>query len=317
MSARILEEALKILAAREPVVTSLRGASVAYLGPEHSHSYEAAIEAFPEAQIIACTNFRSMFERLYEGDVDYIIVPTENSIAGIVYEPLSELFEWTDKNSARRIIAFGDHPMRIRNYLAAKEKVSPSLIHRIYTKDEAHRQCMKWLVQNNLDQNVEHVGSTSYAAKLVREAEDPNIAAICTHSAAHCNSLQLVVEQPITDDPTNTTDFLKLKLVDSPMPESSTAGPQVTLLFVVLQDEPGSLHRVLSIFARDGYNLRDITKAPLKHTMRISPGFKHWFLLEYEASGFDEDFRRTLEKLARRKELQHVVKVVGSFTRHG
>lgn len=313
MQTDVVRQAVEVLEATEKASGDLARPTVAYLGPPYSHSHIAAEQAFPEGQLLACPSFKSIFQRLYEEDADYGLVPIQNSLNGPIGEPLGQVFEWTDKDGPGTVTGFGDFSMRIRNYLVAKGDMPLTSIRRIYTKEEAHRQCSDFLMMHGLDDRVEHVGSTSQAAEIVGSRKGQRIAAICTVAAAEHHGLVLLVPDSITDDPTNRTRFLKVKLAETPLPASDANGPSIVLVFFVLQDEPGTLHRVLAAFAKVGHNLRDVFTGPLRPSMRVSSEFKDWFFLDYAESDRDTAFATTINGLGRRRELYHAMKVVGQF----
>lgn len=315
---------------------------VAYLGPSFSHSYDATLECFESPMAVECSTFRRIFELLLLGEVDYGLVPVDNSIGGSVFEPLHELFEWTDRDSSRRVIAVGEHVMPIRNFLAASQPISLSDVKEkvtmIQSKEEVFRQCADWLRREGLDGKLRPESSSSEAARLVKGDTSGKSAVICSRSAVEHFGLNLVVPQPITDDPTNRTRFLKIQvfskepmarieiqtsLVGAGSPPTGTdipaAAPHlpddespVSLFFAVLRDTRAALSKTLNVFSK--FNLRNVTIAPMPQRMRISPEFKHWFLFEFESSLHDDEFVAALARLKRRSDLQHAIKVVGSFS---
>src|SRR6185437_11955368 len=65
---------------------------VAYLGPEYSFSYLAAVERFGQAiELVAVGSIAAVFEEVNRGHVDFGVVPIENSTDGRIADTL-EMF---------------------------------------------------------------------------------------------------------------------------------------------------------------------------------------------------------------------------------
>lgn len=56
---------------------------VVYLGPEGSFSHAAAMRRFPRCELIPHRTFQEVFNAVYRGDVDYCVLPVENSVKGL------------------------------------------------------------------------------------------------------------------------------------------------------------------------------------------------------------------------------------------
>ena len=65
---------------------------VGYLGPSGSFTHNAALKAFPEAELISLGTITEVIKSYEEGRVDYAVIPVENSIEGSVHESLDYLF---------------------------------------------------------------------------------------------------------------------------------------------------------------------------------------------------------------------------------
>ena len=59
---------------------------VSYLGIPGSYSHQAAHECFPGASYSGFSKFGDVIKAAHDGDVDYAIIPVENSSAGRVTE---------------------------------------------------------------------------------------------------------------------------------------------------------------------------------------------------------------------------------------
>ena len=77
---------------------------VAFLGPKGSFSHHVAQEAFPQADLVPYQNITEVM-KAYEGkEVDYSVVPVENSIEGSVHETLDYLFHQAEIQAVAEIV---------------------------------------------------------------------------------------------------------------------------------------------------------------------------------------------------------------------
>ena len=65
---------------------------VGYLGPIGSFTHNAALKAFPKADLVSLGTITEVIKSYEEGRVDYAVIPVENSIEGSVHESLDYLF---------------------------------------------------------------------------------------------------------------------------------------------------------------------------------------------------------------------------------
>ncbi len=59
---------------------------VAIQGELGSFSHQAALRSIPDAEVLPCALSADAFERLRKGEVDAIMIPIENTLAGSVVE---------------------------------------------------------------------------------------------------------------------------------------------------------------------------------------------------------------------------------------
>jgi len=59
---------------------------IGYLGPKGSFSHHVAQKAFPKGNLVPLKNITEVMKAYESGQVDYSIVPVENSIEGSVHE---------------------------------------------------------------------------------------------------------------------------------------------------------------------------------------------------------------------------------------
>lgn len=227
---------------------------VAFLGPKGSFSHHVAQEAFPQADLVPYQNITEVM-KAYEGkEVDYSVVPVENSIEGSVHETLDYLFHQAEIQAVAEII------QPIKQQLLATSLDKP--IEKVFSHPQALAQGKGYIRQHYPEAAIEITASTAYAARFVAEHPDQPFAAIAPRTAAVEYGLQ-VVAQDIQEMEENFTRFWilgqtipALKLVKQEEKQS---------LALTLPDNlPGALYKALSTFAWRGIDLTKIESRPLK-----------------------------------------------------
>ena len=77
---------------------------VGYLGPSGSFTHNAALKAFPEAELVSLGTITEVIKSYEEERVDYAVIPVENSIEGSVHESLDYLFHQADIRAVAEIV---------------------------------------------------------------------------------------------------------------------------------------------------------------------------------------------------------------------
>lgn len=261
---------------------------VAFLGPEYSYSYEAAIGRFGgSAALMPEPSFAAIFQALENERVDYGVVPVENSTEGAVNLTLDLLI---DTNA----VIIGEILLPIRHVLMARES---SGFTRIISHQQSLGQCRNFLATAYPHCELEAVASNSLAAKLA--ADDPAVAAIGPAAAARANSLRIVAEN-IQDLAHNTTRFL----VMGRDPVNPSGSDKTSLLFA-LPERAGALHGALSLFAKQHINLTMIQSRPARES-----AWEYVFFVDLEGHRSDPKIASALAALERQSLF---LKVLGSY----
>lgn len=222
--------------------------SVAYLGPAgtytqaavHKH-FGAAVETMPLAAI------DEVFREVATGNVDYGVVPVENSTEGVVSHTLDQLV-----SSQLRIC--GEVALPVHHNLMSH---APALdqVTRVIAHAQSLAQCRTWLDSHMPGVAREAVASNGEAARVVAQ-EDAGAAAIAGQSAAALYDVPVLAAN-IEDEPDNTTRFLVLGTRSVP-----ASGDDRTSVMVAIDNQPGMLHRLLTPIAEAGVDLVRIESRP-------------------------------------------------------
>lgn len=262
---------------------------VAYLGPEFTFSHLAAIERFGQsAELVPVGTIAAVFEEVERGQVQFGVVPMENSTDGRV----SDTLDCFSRSPAR---ICGELQLRIHHCLLSVG--NRDQIRTVFSKPQPLSQCRNWLARHLPNANLHEVSSTAEAAQ--RAMGDADAAAVASAQAAVNYELPVLV-QNIEDNPDNITRFAIIS--------TSTAdrsGKDKTALMFEIAHEPGALADAMAIFKRNQLNMTWIESFPI-------PGSRgrYLFFVEFVGHHGESGARKAIGTLAK-KSLR--LEVLGSY----
>lgn len=232
---------------------------IAFLGPQASFTQLAAIQLFPDEELIPQPNILDCFIAVEKGDVDKAVVPLENSIEGTVSMTLDYLYKTPGiKIQAEAVMPIAHHLMILPDCDAER-------IEKIYSHPQALAQSFHFLDDHFKDIPKQDFSSTAAAAKHVSENPDRNLAAVANQFAANLYGLK-IIHHNIQDFEQNHTRFIILSKDNGSYEneELKVLGEKSGLLITLPEDHAGGLHQVLSVFAWRKMNLSKIESRTLK-----------------------------------------------------
>lgn len=268
-----------------------RKLKVAYLGPAHTYSHQAALKLFGDStDMVPEPTIRDIFLETEQGRADFGVVPVENSTEGSV---LFTLDSFVDSN----LKVCAELSLPIVHTLMAR--CPRGEIQTVYSHPQALAQCRGWLAANL--PRAETVQSPSTVKAAEQAAADPTGAAIGPGLAAEHYGLD-ILEEGVQDLATNITRFL----VVGPRIASPT-GRDKTALMVGIRDRVGALHDMMGVFAREGISLTNIVSRPLR-----GKAWEYIFFLETGGHAEEPAMGRALAELEQQCSM---VKLLGSWPR--
>ena len=212
-----------------------------FLGPEGTYAH-SAMKKFVENLNIKVKNIIPVFPitavfRAIEKDKNAIaVLPIENSIEGIVRETIDNLVKLEDKSF--KIVAETVIPI---NHCLMSKSADKAEIKEVISHSQALGQCSGYLCKNFPNVRITAAASTSEAAKSLQD-KDNTCAAIAAEVAADLYGLN-ILDKNINDVLDNKTRFILLARGERP-----STGCDKTSIFFSVNNEPGALFNVLSIF---------------------------------------------------------------------
>jgi chorismate mutase/prephenate dehydratase len=269
--------------------------SIAYLGPEASNTHAAAMKKFgASVHYEALTTVSDIFTAVEKGEVDYAVIPIENSTEGSVREALDSFVE-----SDLKIVA--QIHLEIAHALISATPLDK--ITKVYSKDQALAQCRNWLQRHLPHAQLIDAPSTSRAVQIAKA--EPGAAAIAGELAAQFYGVP-VVEKNIQDKADNTTRFFVIGRKPS---GPAGNGRDMTSFLISLGDEAaahsGSLLKMLMPLAERGINLSKIESRPSKKRP-----WDYYFFIDVTGHYEDATMKAALVEL---KQFCPMVKWLGSY----
>lgn len=290
ISRRLQQQAKKEEFIFAPAVKNPR---VAYLGRPASNSAEALLQMFPDASVtISSETFNGIFKLLNEEQVDYGVLPIENSSTGAITDVLDLLCR-------NNLYIVSEAFMKIEFHLAAPKGATLAGIRQVYSHPQGFLQCADFLnTLENLEEKTP-LASTADSALYVSEENDVTKAAIVSPKAAALYGLVPLAEN-IQTAKTNTTRFVAVARQMEQHPKAD----KISLAFT-LRHESGSLCKVLSAFSRHGLNLLYIESRPL-------PGhnFEYMFFTDLSGSLKTDAVTDAMNEI---KELSSSLQILGNY----
>ena len=194
--------------------------------------------------IIHKPDFNSIWDNL---DTNTIwVIPIENSYAGSIHENLYNFLKYQVK-------IIGSYDLKVEHCLLSKNKNISEITH-VYSHPQALSQCFDYLQQKNI-QPVKYF-DTAWAAEMLTDNTQKNIAAIASKKAAEVYNLE-ILDENIQDQDNNTTRFFIIALTGS-MVNFSDKKNKISLIFEANEN----ICDALSCFKKNNISVTKIESLP-------------------------------------------------------
>ncbi len=269
--------------------------TIAYLGPVGTNSetvalsYRKSILNDLTVELKPYPSIAKVMEALAKGQVNWAVVPVENSTAGGVAITLDGLWEFDTLHIHKELVLPICH-------LLLSSGTSLEDIKTVYSHPQALAQCQKWLEVNLPNAEIIPTNSTTEALEHIKG--EANVAAIASPRAAETYDLPILASE-ISDYSDNCTRFWVLSR------QVSRIGRRISLAFSVSQNVPGALVRPLQALANRQLNLSRIESRPTKRSLG-----EYIFFLDLEVTQSEDQTQMALEELSQYVE---ILKIFGRY----
>ncbi|MBF4468451.1 MAG: prephenate dehydratase [Methanobrevibacter arboriphilus] len=266
---------------------------MAFLGPKGTFSHEAA--SILEGELVSYCSIPSVMSSVVTGECCKGIVPIENSIEGPVGLTLDLLAHKINLNIERELIIPINHNLLVDedNY---DNIIDINTIKDVYSHSQALAQCQNYLENHNM--KTHFTLSTAAAAKSIKGKI--GVGAIGTLKAAELYGLK-AIDKNIQDIKNNQTRFIVLSKDQTEI----SGNDKTSILFSLFDDNPGGLHDILGIFAKNNINLTKIESRPSKEGLG-----KYIFFVDFEGHKNEDIVENILNTI---EEKVSYLKILGSY----
>jgi prephenate dehydratase len=229
---------------------------VGFLGPFGTFT-EQAVRSQPDldrGELLAFRSVPDVLDAVASGDLDFGVVPIENSIEGTVNFTQDALSFDYELLIQREVV------LNIEHCLMAMPGTSIADVTTVLSIPVATAQCHRFLRENVGNAEIHAANSTADAAKTVASNAVAGVAAIAPRNAAALYGLNILATD-IADHEGNQTRFVVVGKSGVPAP----TGHDITGIVVFQRaDEPGSLISILQEFAARRVNITNLLSRPTK-----------------------------------------------------
>ena len=264
---------------------------ILFQGSLGAYSHLAALEIYPDAEIIPCKTFDECFSKANEDDKIRIIIPESNRITGnIGVEYL--IFKY-------RLNIYAEHFHSVQHHLLGVPGTKIKDIKNVYSHGQALSQSSKFIKKNNFIENVR--ADTAGSAKYISESKNKNDAAIASKLSAQIYNLDILASN-IEDEKGNATRFLIMG--KSILQPELGKDKYITSFLFKLKSKPAALYQSLGGFAINGVNLTKLQSYPEKNSFT-----SYFFLCDLDGHIDEPKIQKSLEELGLHCEDFHVLGV--------
>jgi len=264
---------------------------VAFQGERGAYSEEAIFQHYGLKAIpVAKPYLRDVFNSIEDGEVDFGLVPIENTLEGSIVRTYDLLYE-------RDLRAYGEVILRVVHCLIVNKDTEPHDIEKVYSHPQALGQCRIYLEENGYEPIAEY--DTAGSVRMIKEKKMKNAGAIASRRAAEVYEMKIVDKSLETHDK-NFTRFLILSTEEHP-----PTNRDKTSLFFILEDKPGTLYSALEVFAQNDINLTKIESRPI-----IGKPWEYIFFIDILGHMDDTIIGKALKQL---KDRSQQVRLLGSY----
>ncbi len=240
--------------------------------------------------------FEEIFQKVESGELDYGVVPVENSLAGSIHKN----YDLLAKHDLKII---GEEIVHVKHQLLVLPGTKLKDIKEVYSHWQALAQCEHNIKKFLPDVKVVEYFDTAGAAQMLLETKDKSRAAISSIKACAVYGL-LVLKADFQDDKDNFTRFVVISKNFIKLNGSANSKFKTSILFAG-NAKTGFLFKALACFSLRDINLTKIESRPIPK----SP-WDYYFYVDIDGKYDDEIVKYAIENLG---QICKFVKVLGSY----
>lgn len=257
---------------------------IGYQGIKGSFSEEAMIKFFEgNYEAISYDKFEDVFVGLQKGEIDYGILPFENSCTGAITAVYDLLLKYS-------FYIVGEECIKIKQNLLGVKGAKLKDIEEIYSHPQGFEQSKNFLKEHQ-ELKLIYFHNTAISAKYISDLNDRSKAAIASTRAAKIYGLD-IIEKEINDNETNNTKFV----IISKNLELTNDCNKMTATFS-LDNKAGTLYNLLRHFAENQINMVKIESRPSKNRL-----WEYVLYVDFEGNINDENVKKAIGLIEEKSE---------------
>ena len=254
---------------------------VGYQGVPGSFGNEAMLKYFKNIkEAKSYEKFEDVFKAVEDGEIEYGILPVENSSTGGIGTVEDLLKEYN-------LYIVGEECIRISQNLVGIKGATVDDIKEVYSHPQGFEQSTKFFDKHK-DYNLIPYSNTEISAKLVSDLKDKSKAAIASERAAKLYDLK-IIKKDVNDLKNNYTRFI---VIGRDL-ECDETCDKVSILFSI-EDTSGGLYTVIRDIKEFGLNMSKIESRP----NRNNP-WNYIFFVDFDGNLFDVNIKKAINTIAR------------------
>ena len=254
---------------------------VGYQGVPGSFGNEAMLKYFKNIkEAKSYEKFEDVFKAVEDGEIEYGILPVENSSTGGIGTVEDLLKEYN-------LYIVGEECIRISQNLVGIKWATVDDIKEVYSHPQGFEQSTKFFDKHK-DYNLIPYSNTAISAKLVSDLKDKSKAAIASERAAKLYDLK-IIKKDVNDLKNNYTRFI---VIGRDL-ECDETCDKVSILFSI-EDTSGGLYTVIRDIKEFGLNMSKIESRP----NRNNP-WNYIFFVDFDGNLFDVNIKKAINTIAR------------------
>ena len=267
---------------------------VGYQGVPGSFGNEAMLKYFKNIkEAKSYEKFEDVFKAVEDGEIEYGILPVENSSTGGIGTVEDLLKEYN-------LYIVGEECIRISQNLVGIKGATVDDIKEVYSHPQGLAQSSEFLYQHRyIEQRP--FQDTAMAAKYVMDSKDPTKAAIASPLACKLYGLEMLKEN-VQNKKNNRTRFMVISK-ELICPKESD---KVSVIFT-LPHQVGTLDNMLQTIKQSQINMDRIESRPIE-----TQYWQYYFYIDFEGNMHEERIQRAINKM---KANSTTLKVLGNYKR--
>ena len=280
---------------------------VAYLGPAGSFTHEAAMSRLPNYELVEKSTLNDVFDSVFVDEVDYAVLPVENSTRGIISLTYHKLVE---QGQNPRVKIQGEIYHMISHNLGAVATIPLDSIKHIHSKKEACDQCRDW-ISRNLPTDIKFTieSSTSHGAEVIASKGERERVVISSNLALELYGL-IPIAKSIQDLRNNTTRFFIIG--SHPLRKPRGEVDYKVTMGIVLLDRIGAIAEAFKVFADTSVDVRSVKVSPVLAPSIVD--WKDWFFVDVLLpKGNQAAISQAIEQLRSKEALVLTIRILGQY----